>query len=71
VTFTVEGSVVTGQATFERELANVRGTVQEDGSFSATVGFGHLTGKFAEHMFAGTFNGFGCAWKVMLKMKNP
>jgi hypothetical protein len=69
VTLTVEGKSVTGRARFERDVANINGTVQEDGSFGATIGFRHLTGKFAQDMFEGSFDGFNCAWKVILKMK--
>jgi hypothetical protein len=71
VTLTVEGKVVTGQARLERDVANISGTVLEDGSVGGTIGFRHLTGKFAEDMFEGTFDGFGCAWKMILKMKKP
>jgi hypothetical protein len=71
VMLTVEGKVVTGQATFESDVADIRGTVLEDGSVGATIGFRYLTGNFAEDMFEGTFNGFGCAWKIILKMKKP
>jgi hypothetical protein len=69
ITLTVEGKIVTGQARFERDVANINGTVQEDGSFGATIGFRRLTGKFAQDMFEGIFDGFACAWKMILKMK--
>jgi hypothetical protein len=71
VTLTVEGKVVTGQARLERDVANISGTVLEDGSVGGTIGFRHLTGNFAKDMFEGTFDGFGCAWKMILKMKKP
>jgi hypothetical protein len=71
VSLTVEGKVVTGQARFERDVANISGTVLEDGSVGATIGFKHLTGKFIEDLFEGTFNSFDCVWKVILKIKNP
>jgi hypothetical protein len=69
VTLTVEGKVVTGQATFVRDVANIHGTILEEGSFGATVGFRHLKGKFAQEMFEGTFSAFNCAWKMTLKKK--
>ena len=69
VMLTILGKVVTGRATFERETRNIHGTVLEDGTFGATIGFQHLTGNFIEDRFEGTFNSFGCAWKVILKMQ--
>jgi hypothetical protein len=71
VTPTILGKVVTGRATFERGAQDIHGTVWENGTFGATIGFQHLTGNFIEDMFEGTFNGFGCAWKVSLKIKRP
>jgi hypothetical protein len=71
VTLTVEGKVVTGQARFDRDVANISGTALEDGSVGATIGFRHLTGNFAKDVFEGTFDGFGCSWKVSLKIKKP
>jgi hypothetical protein len=38
VTLTVHGKVVTGQAKFETDIANIYGTVREDGTFGATSG---------------------------------
>jgi hypothetical protein len=55
----------------ERDVANIGGTVREDGSFGATIGFRPLTGNFAGDMFEGTFDIFGCAWKMILNMKKP
>jgi len=69
VMLTILGKVVTGRATFEREARNIHGTVLEDGTFGATIGFQHLTGNFIEDRFEGTFNSFGCAWKAILKMQ--
>jgi Haem degrading protein HbpS-like len=37
----------------------------------ATIGLRHLTGCFTKDMFEGIFEGFGCAWKVVLKIKRP
>jgi hypothetical protein len=71
VTLTILGKVVTGRATFEREAKDIHGTVWEDGTFGATIGFQHLTGNFIEDRFEGTFNSFGCAWKMILKVKKP
>jgi hypothetical protein len=67
VAVTVLGKVVVGQAKFEPDLQNIHGTVSEDGTFGATIGFQHLTGKFIQGTFEGTFNNFGCAWKMVLK----
>jgi hypothetical protein len=33
----------------------------------ATIGFQHLTGKFAEDRFEGTFRSFDCAWSMILR----
>jgi hypothetical protein len=72
VTLTVLGKDVTGRAKFEREAQNIHGTVWADGTFGATIGFQHLTGKFIEDKFEGTFAGFGCAaWKMILRIKKP
>jgi len=71
VTLTILGKVVTGRATFDGGAQDIHGTVWEDGTFGATIGFQHLTGNFIEDMFEGTFNGFGCAWKMSLKTKKP
>ena len=71
VTLTIVGTVVTGSATFDGRAYNVHGTVREDGAFGATIGFHHLTGQFTEGMFEGTFNGFGCSWKMMLRTDKP
>jgi hypothetical protein len=67
VLLTVEGKVVTGQARFDGDVANITGTVLKDGGFGATIGFRHLTGSFTKDMFEGIFESFGCAWKVILK----
>jgi hypothetical protein len=67
ITLTVLGRVVTGQARFELGAPNINGTVREDGTFGATIGFQPLTGKFTQGEFEGTFNSFDCAWKMLLK----
>jgi hypothetical protein len=67
VALTIDGQVVIGQAMFNLEALSIHGTVSEDGAFGATIGFNHLTGKFIQDMFEGTFNEFNCAWKIVLK----
>lgn len=67
VTLTVVGKVVIGQAKFELDAPNISGTVWEDGTFGATIGFQHLTGKFIRDEFEGTFKSFDCVWKMLLK----
>jgi len=52
VTLTVAGKVVTGEVRLERET-EIRGTVWEDGSFGATIGFNQLTGQFSRDAFEG------------------
>ena len=67
VTLTVEGKVVTGQARFERDAPNINGTVREDGSFGATIGFQPLTGKFTQDELEGNFKNSECVWKMLLR----
>jgi hypothetical protein len=67
VTMTVQGSVVTGQAKFEIDAPNINGTVFEDGSFGATIGFQRLTGRFIRDRFEGTFKSAYCEWTMLLK----
>ena len=43
---TVEGRFVLGQAKFERDAPNIRGTVNTDGTFGATIGFEPVWGQF-------------------------
>jgi hypothetical protein len=66
-TLTVAGKVVIGEALFESGPLSIRGTVHEDGTFGATIGFQHLVGKFVENSFEGTFSGFNCVWRMILK----
>lgn len=68
VTLTVSGKVVTGEVRLDRET-EIRGTVWEDGSFGATVGFNQLTGQFSRDAFEGEFETSECAWKMLLKRK--
>lgn len=67
VTLTVQGSVVTGQAKFEVDAPNINGTVFEDGTFGATIGFQRLTGKFSRDRFEGTFKNAYCEWLMQLR----
>jgi len=67
VTLTVDGPVATGLARFEREAPNIMGTVRQDGTFGATIGFHPLTGKFIENEFEGAFKNSDCEWKMLLK----
>jgi hypothetical protein len=72
VTLNVQGTVVIGQAKFEVDAPNIHGTVWEDGTFGATIGFQHLTGKFVEDQFSGTFKNANCVWRMLLtRMKLP
>jgi hypothetical protein len=68
VTLTVAGKVVTGEVRLDRET-EIRGTVWEDGSFGATIGFNQLTGQFSRDAFEGEFEASECAWKMLLKRK--
>jgi hypothetical protein len=67
VTLTVQGRDVTGQARFEVDAPNINGTVHEDGTFGATIGWQALTGKFTADGFEGTFKSGDCVWKMLLQ----
>jgi hypothetical protein len=67
ITLTVLGRAVTGQARFVIDTPNINGTVREDGTFGATVGFQPLTGRFIQDEVEGTFRSGGCEWKMLLK----
>jgi len=67
VTLTIAGKVVTGTTILDGETKNINGTVWEDGSFGATIGFQHLTGRFIDDGFEGSFKTSNCVWKVSLK----
>jgi hypothetical protein len=69
VTMTIAGRVVSGEAHLERGTLDIRGTVWEDGSFGATLGFQHLTGQFSRNAFEGAFETPDCKWKMQLKRK--
>jgi TonB family protein len=66
VKLTVEGQIVLGQATFERDAPNINGTVDEHGTVGATIGFQPLTGQFTGEQLEGTFRSFDCEWKALL-----
>jgi hypothetical protein len=68
VTLTVAGKVVTGEVRLERET-EIRGTVWEDGSFGATIGFNQLTGQFSRDAFEGEFEASDCTGKMLHKRK--
>jgi hypothetical protein len=69
VTLTVQDKVATGQAKFQADAPSINGTVLDDGTLGATIGFQHLTGKFTHDEFEGTFKSSDCIWKVLLKRK--
>jgi hypothetical protein len=66
---TIAGRVVSGEAHLERGTLDIRGTVWEDGSFGATLGFQHLTGQFRGNAFEGAFETPDCKWKMQLKRR--
>ena len=70
VTLTVAGEDVTGRAMFGLDALSITGTVGEDGTLGATIGFRHLTGRFTRDQFEGAFKNSDCAWKVLLKRTN-
>ena len=67
VTATVEGAVVIGQARFPDDASEIRGTVRDDGTFGATIGWQPLKGKFSGDDFDGAFKNGDCEWKMLLK----
>jgi hypothetical protein len=67
VTLTIVGEQAIGQAKFELDTRNILGTVRQDGTLGATIGFQHLTGKIGEDRFEGTFRSFDCAWSMILR----
>jgi len=69
VTLTVHGKEMIGKATSNLDVQDIIGTVAEDGSVSATVGFKHLTGKFIDDRFTGSFEGLDCAWNMNLRRR--
>lgn len=72
VTVTVEGTVVLGQAQFANDAPNINGTVREDGTFGATIGWQPFTGKFSADGFEGMFKNGDCEWKMLLQRgRNP
>jgi hypothetical protein len=67
VKLTVEGQIVLGRATFDRDTPNINGTVDEHGAVGATIGFQPLRGQFTGDEFDGTFRSFDCEWKALLR----
>ena len=67
VTLTVLGTVVTGQAKWEIDAPNINGTVRENGTIGATIGWQPLIGKFVDDGLEGTFKSGDCVWKMLLK----
>lgn len=67
VTVTVEGIMVIGEAQFSNDAPKIHGTVREDGSFGATIGWQPLVGSFSAHGFEGTFKNGDCEWKIHLQ----
>jgi hypothetical protein len=66
----VQGREVTGQAQFEVDSPKINGSVWEDGTFGATIGWQPLTGKFGQDQFEGTFKNGDCLWKMLLQRGN-
>jgi hypothetical protein len=69
ITMTIAGRVVSGEAQLEGGTSEIRGTVWEDGSFGATLGFQPLTGQFRRDAFEGEFETPDCKWKMRLKRR--
>jgi hypothetical protein len=67
VKLTIEGQIVLGQATFERDAPKINGTVDEHGAVGATIGFQPLRGQFTGDQFEATFRSFDCEWKALLR----
>jgi hypothetical protein len=67
LSLTVEDRYVSGHARFEVDAQQINGTVWEDGSFGATIGWQPFTGKFSANGFEGTFKSGDCTWKVILQ----
>ena len=69
VAVTVAGKVVSGEMRLEGGTSEIRGTVWDDGSFGATIGFHHLTGQFRRDAFEGEFDTPDCKWKMQLRRR--
>src|SRR5271169_551422 len=70
VAVSVECTMVIGQAQFaddDAAAANINGTIREDGTFGATIGWQPLSGKFSADGFEGTFKNGDCEWKKLLQ----
>jgi hypothetical protein len=66
---TVSDKVGIGQVNFPRGPQDIRGTVNKDGAFGATIGFEHLTGTFVRDTFEGSFKAEECVWNIVLKRR--
>jgi hypothetical protein len=71
VMLTVIGNQAIGQAKFDLDARNINGTVRPDGTLGGTIGFQHLTGKFIDDKFEGTFQSFDCTWIMILRRDRP
>jgi hypothetical protein len=67
ISFTVEGTVVLGQAKLEGDSPAINGAVDEGGALGATIGFQFLTGRFNGERFEGTFKFANCDWDAVLR----
>jgi hypothetical protein len=63
----VLGTVVTGQAKLELDALNINGTLRENDTIGATIGWQPLTAKFVDDALQGTFKNGDCVWKMLLK----
>jgi hypothetical protein len=67
ISFTVEGTVVLGEAKFDGDTPAINGAVDADGALGATIGFQFLTGRFNGEQFKGTFKFANCDWDAILR----
>jgi hypothetical protein len=67
ISFTVDGTVVLGQAKFEGDTTAINGAVNETGAMGATIGFQSLRGRFTGVQFEGTFKFANCDWDAVLR----
>ena len=67
LSFSVDGTVVLGEAKFEADTTAINGAVNESGAMGATIGFQFLTGRFNGPQFEGTFKFANCDWDAVLR----
>ncbi|MBO0751374.1 MAG: hypothetical protein J2P53_04645 [Bradyrhizobiaceae bacterium] len=67
LSFTVEGTVVLGQAKLEGDTTSINGAVDDRGGMGATIGFQFLTGRFTGDQFEGSFKFANCDWEATLR----